>query len=256
MNLLPNISEIIKIAALAGSKILEVYNNEFLFKNNIEKKDDNSPLTLADKRSHDLIFEELTKLTPDIPIISEEGEADSFPYEKRRNWTRFWLVDPLDGTKEFIKRNGEFTVNIALIENGIPILGVIQIPCSGTVYYADNTGAYKLENTTVPQRIFVNNKKSGLISIASRSHRGESEMEFLNKFNITGSISAGSSIKFCYVAEGKADIYYREGHTMEWDTAAGQIIVEKAGGEVKPLQYNKPVLRNDTFCCYGFKNLE
>ena len=246
-----NVNDIIQIAAQAGSKILEVYHNESLFRNNIEKKDDNSPLTLADTRAHDYILEALTKLTPHIPVISEEGEAPD--YETRKNWKCFWLVDPLDGTKEFIKRNGEFTVNIALIEDGVPVLGVIQVPCSGTIYYADDSGAYKLENTLIPQSIQVNHKILDLISIASRSHRGESEVDFLDKFNITSSITAGSSLKFCYVAEGKADIYYREGHTMEWDTAAGQVIVEKAGGRVVPLQYNKPVLRNDTFCCYGFK---
>jgi 3'(2'), 5'-bisphosphate nucleotidase len=246
-----NINDIIQIAAQAGSKIMEVYEDEALFKNNIERKDDNSPLTLADTRAHNYIFEALTKLTPDIPVISEEGE--SLDYEVRKNWTRFWLVDPLDGTKEFIKRNGEFTVNIALVEDGHPVLGVIQIPCSGTVYYADDSGAYKLENSLIPESIRVNGKILDLISIASRSHRGQTEVDFLSHFDVASSITAGSSLKFCYVAEGKADIYYREGHTMEWDTAAGQVIVEKAGGCVKPLQYNKEVLRNDTFCCYGFK---
>jgi len=246
-----NINDIIKIAAQAGARILDVYHNETLFRDNIEKKEDNSPLTLADKRAHEYILEALTNLTPDIPVISEEAETES--YEIRKEWNRFWLVDPLDGTKEFIKRNGEFTVNIALIEDGHPVLGVIQVPCSGTIYYADDSGAFKLENTLIPQSIQVNHKILDLISIASRSHRGESEVDFLAKFDITSSITAGSSLKFCYVAEGRADIYYREGHTMEWDTAAGQVIVEKAGGCVAPLQYNKPVLRNDTFCCYGFR---
>lgn len=246
-----NIQDIVAIANEAGKIITEVYDNKILFENNIEKKADNSPLTLADTRAHTYIYDQLQKLTPHIPIISEEGEE--IPYEIRKNWTTFWLVDPLDGTKEFIKRNGEFTVNIALIENLKPVLGVIQVPCTGVVYFADENGAFKLEKSGLPQPISVNNKILDLISATSRSHITIADTDFLLNFDIQSKVLVGSSLKFCYVAEGKADIYYREGHTMEWDTAAGQAIVEKAGGTVAPLYYNKKVLRNDTFCCYGFK---
>lgn len=246
-----DIQDVITIAKEAGKIIMKVYNDQSQFADNVEKKADNSPLTLADKLANKYICAELKKLTPNIPIISEEGE--DVDYEIRKGWNSFWLVDPLDGTKEFIKKNGEFTVNIALIANLRPVLGVIQVPCTEVVYFADANGAFKTENSIQATPIVVNNKILDLIAVSSRSHSNIADDDLLANFDIQSTISVGSSLKFCYVAEGKADIYYREGHTMEWDTAAGQIIVEQAGGSVAPLYYNKKVLRNDSFCCYGFK---
>lgn len=245
MSLIPGLIDIVNKAA---SEILEVYHDETLFKE-IERKADYSPVTLADKRANQIIVDGLSKLTPEIPIISEEGK--NIPFEERQNWTKFWLVDPLDGTKEFIKRNGQFTVNIALIDNGIPVLGIIQIPVSGIIYYGENGKAYKIvDNQHI--KIGVNNKKTDLISIGSSSHASETESNFLQQFNITQHTKAGSSLKFCYVADGQADIYYREGPTMEWDTAAGHAIILAAGGKVEGLTYNKTNLLNGGFCCYGF----
>lgn len=241
---------LIATAHQAGNRILDIYNDESLFKN-IELKNDHSPLTLADKCSHEIIAKILETHFPDIPIISEEGQSTD--YNIRKTWNRFWLVDPLDGTKEFIKRNGEFTVNIALIENNRPVAGVIQVPVSGEVYYADASGAYKISPGQPPKKLQVNNKTTGLIATGSRSHAGEGGDDFLSKYDIASFISAGSSLKFCYVAEGKADIYYRNVPTMEWDTAAGQVIVEKAGGSVSGLSYNKENLLNGNFCCFGFE---
>lgn len=246
---LPDIKEIIEIAVTAGNKIMEVYNDSSYIQN-IEKKEDNSPLTIADKKSHEVIYNSLIKLYPQIPVISEEGTG--IDYEKRKSWTTFWLVDPLDGTKEFIKRNGQFTVNIALIHALKPVLGVIQIPVTGEIYFADDKGCFKSDKNGVKKVISVNHKTKDLIAVASSSHKGN-ESGFLSRFDIKEEINVGSSIKFCFVAEGKADIYYREGPTMEWDTAAGQAIVESAGGVVFNLNYNKPDLKNRSFCCFGFK---
>ncbi len=242
------IESLIKIVTLAGNKILEVYHNEALF-NSVQEKSDNSPLTLADQYANQIIVENLQILTPNIPIVSEEGK--NIIYEERKNWTKFWLVDPLDGTKEFIKRNGQFTVNIALIDNGRPKIGIIQIPVSGIIYYANENGAFRITGNEI-QKIAVNHKKNAIVAIGSSSHASENEAQFLKQFDITQQLQAGSSLKFCYVADGKADIYYREGPTMEWDTAAGHAIVEKAGGKVNGLSYNKPNLLNGSFCCYGF----
>lgn len=243
------IPTLLEISQKASEKILSVYNDASLF-SQIEEKADHSPLTLADKCSNEVIIEGLKKLTPDIPIISEEGK--NIPYEERKNYNIFWLVDPLDGTKEFIKRNGQFTVNIALIEGTKPIIGIIQIPVTSEIYYADSKNAYKFYNNKhIP--ISVSNKKSELTAIGSSSHASENEVNFLSKFPISNHVKAGSSLKFCLVAEGKAEIYYREGPTMEWDTAAGHAIVEQAGGKVEGLTYNKPDLLNGSFCCYGFK---
>jgi 3'(2'), 5'-bisphosphate nucleotidase len=248
MNHLFLVEELIKIVTLAGDKIMEVYHNEALF-NEIEQKADNSPLTLADRLANQIIVENLQKRVPHIPIISEEGK--NIPFEERKNWHTFWLVDPLDGTKEFIKRNGQFTVNISLIENGVPTIGIIQMPVSGNIYYAHSNHSFKTIDGK-HEEIKVNHKKNNLIAIGSSSHASETENTFLGNFDIAAQIKAGSSMKFCYVAEGKADIYYREGPTMEWDTAAGHAIVAGAGGNVEGLRYNKENLLNGSFCCYGF----
>jgi 3'(2'), 5'-bisphosphate nucleotidase len=246
-----DIEKINQIAIRAGQKIMEIYDHAD-FSKVVDFKSDNSPLTMADHASHHIIEKELFELTPAIPLLSEEGR--SIDYEERRHWNIFWLVDPLDGTKEFIKRNGEFTVNIALIENGAPILGVIYAPATDRLYYAiKGQGAFKKENGST-HKIEVNKKADNWISVGSRSHSSPEEESVMNKYSVKNTISVGSSLKFCLLAEGKADIYYRHGPTMEWDTGAGQAIVEAAGGQILDNQgniftYNKKSLTNGSFLC-------
>ena len=248
-----DINQIIDISIQAGKKILDIYENED-FEKTIDFKADDSPLTVADKAANDVIVSKLLELYPEIPVMSEEEKEA--PYEEREPWTKFWCVDPLDGTKEFIKKNGQFTVNIALIENGYPILGVIYAPVLDTVYYGEGDKAYMIKGGDKRQ-LQVNNKAENRIAVRSASHASEEENELLNSYGVTDEISIGSSLKFCMVAEGKADIYYRHGPTMEWDTAAGQAVLEGSGGKVSTLNeerffYNKPVLRNGSFLCLGF----
>ena len=264
----------ILVAKRAGEAILEVYDSDFA----VEQKDDKSPLTLADKRSHEIIENVLeqtvTANNSTVPILSEEGKE--IPYDERIKWEYFWLVDPLDGTKEFIKRNGEFTVNIALIHKHKPVLGIIYIPVKDVFYFAAiNFGAYKLENSSIltedlsieelidkSQKLPLNsNDKTTLTVIGSRSHTSEEFTEFVKQLNQKHEnvefISSGSSLKLCLVAEGKADVYPRFGPTMEWDTAAGQAIVEQAKCTVmeaetnEPLNYNKSNLLNPFFIVSG-----
>ena len=257
-----NLAIAIQASLDAGKAILEVYtSNDF----NVEIKGDDSPLTRADKNANDVINSYLIK-TP-IPIISEENKQ--LDYSERKDWKQCWIVDPLDGTKEFIKRNGEFTVNIALIENGNPILGVIYVPVSKTLYFTseDSTSSFKIEledeNTSIDY-IFENAleikpqiiKPSTVKIVGSRSHLNEDTKNFISeieKNNEVEIVSKGSSLKFCLVAEGAANIYPRYAPTMEWDTAAGQAICQGAGVKVinnetkKPLQYNKENLLNPYF---------
>ena len=261
----------IQAAVIAGVEILDVYDTKF----SVEYKDDKSPLTLADKKSHEIIS---SKLTPTgIPVLSEEGRQ--VDYEERRQWKRLWIVDPLDGTKEFVKRNGEFTVNIALVEHGKPVLGVIYAPVTKTLYFAGNDqNAYRLEysKTTMPLAVDDEGQKKGrllneLISraeklpakssaqasltiVGSRSHVTPALESYVakmrEKYSDVKFVSAGSSLKFCRVAEGEADIYPKLGPTMEWDTAAGQVIAEHSGASVlvydtnEPLTYNREDLLN------------
>jgi 3'(2'), 5'-bisphosphate nucleotidase len=246
-----------KIAIKAGEEILKIYLNEDLF-NVVDYKSDDSPLTLADKESNDVIEAELIKHYPHIPILSEEG-AD-IPFEERKNWKTFWLVDPLDGTKEFIKRNGEFTVNIALIENNKPILGVIYTPVTGELYFASKEkGAFKSVDGNT-KTLKTNDRTKQLTAVGSRSHASVEDDKVLSKYDVVEKVSIGSSLKFCLLAESKADIYYRHGPTMEWDTAAGQAIVECSGGMVldnegKSFTYNKESLRNGSFLCLSNSSL-
>jgi 3'(2'), 5'-bisphosphate nucleotidase len=251
-----NLTDLLKIAIhaseLASQQILAVYNSADF---QVEVKADYSPLTIADKKSHDAI-ESILKETG-LPILSEEGK--SIPYETRKNWKRFWLIDPLDGTKEFIKRNGEFTVNIALIENQKPILGVVTIPVTGEVYYAtENNGAYLKKDraeTFLPKRKSITLLEKGLRIVASRSHMDDETKAFIGKLDSPELISAGSSLKFMLLASGKADVYPRFAPTMEWDTAAAHAIVNEAGLSVTrtdnnhPLSYNKENLLNPYFIC-------
>jgi len=248
--------ECVNIARNAGKAILEIYNAGF----DIEEKDDKSPLTNADMASHNMIIQRLKELTPDIPVLSEESAK--LPFEERASWETYWLVDPLDGTREFIKRNGEFTVNIALIHQHKSIIGVINVPVLDIDYYAwENGGAYKVENNHEPKRISVKkldpSGESQLTVAGSRSHSSEMMKHYIEKLGEVEMISMGSSLKFCLVAEGRADLYPRLGLTSEWDTAAAHCIVVQAGGyitktDMTPLEYNtKDSLLNPFFFVYG-----
>ena len=250
-----NTKELITISKEAGDAIMAIYNNAE-FSSVVNFKADDSPLTLADQASHDVIFDALSKLTPEIPIISEEGEE--VPHAIRKNYAQYWLIDPLDGTKEFINRNGEFTVNIALIENNIPTQGFIYVPVTGVMYYTENEKCYKETDGQI-ELLTINNSTNDRVAVRSKSHPSPEEEVVLNKYGVTDSISVGSSLKFCMVAEGKADIYYRHGPTMEWDTAAGQAVLQAAGGkiykgnqETDKFTYNKESLLNGGFLCLGF----
>lgn len=241
------------LAVKAGRAIMTVYETEF----EVEYKDDDSPLTRADKLSHTIIAEGLALMHPDVPVISEEGRG--VPYEERAGWTRFWLVDPLDGTKEFVKKSGDFTVNIALVEGGRLTAGVIFAPYRDTLYYAaDGLGAWKRQGGGEAAAITTRKPAGagGHVVVQSRSHPSEKLAKYLETITVKGSVSVGSSLKFCMVAEGAADLYPRMGPTWEWDTAAGQCIVEHAGGTVlgtdgERLGYNKPTLLNDGFMVYA-----
>ena len=246
---------VVTIARAAGRAILEIYDSEFA----VETKADHSPLTDADRAAHQLIVRELGQLTPEIPVWSEESAT--IPYAKRSQWARFWLVDPLDGTREFIKRNGEFTVNIALIEGHEPVLGVVHVPVKSTDYFAArDVGAFRQENGE-RSAIKVNSRAAERVRVVgSRSHRGASLESFLQQLGPHEMVPMGSSLKICLVASGAADVYPRLGPTSEWDTAAAQAVVECAGGHVvdldgKTLQYNTKVdVLNPFFIVYGDPN--
>ncbi len=225
------------IAQSAARRILEVYESDFV----TELKDDRSPLTAADLASHATICEGLQRLTPELPILSEEAAA--LPYAQRSQWARYWLVDPLDGTKEFIKRNGEFTVNIALIEGHAPVLGVVHVPVSHTSYFAGlGLGSFRQVGENAQCELLrtrpVNPQK--IVVCGSRSHGSNAVQEMIRKLpGEVEFISQGSSLKFCLVAEGRADIYPRFGLTSEWDTAAAQCVVELAGGVVTDTRFQR-----------------
>ena len=245
------------IALEAGIKILEIYNDDYT----IEHKEDKTPLTTADLAAHNIIFDQLSKLTPDIPILSEESEK--IPFSTRQSWTRYWLVDPLDGTREFIKHNGEFTVNIALIDNHKSVLGVIYAPVLKFSYFAyQNAGAYKSDKTGIRQSIKARALPADNMTVAgSRSHATDKLKNYIDKLGDINLISMGSSLKSCLVAEGSIDLYPRLGPTSEWDTAAAQCIVEEAGGfitqtNMQPLRYNtKDSLLNPEFFVFGDKSI-
>ena len=278
----------LKAAKDAGLSILDVYNQDF----DVMYKEDRSPLTTADQRSHKIIVDHLNDPGMEsFPILSEEGK--NIPFEQRREWKCFWLVDPLDGTKEFIKRNGEFTVNIALIYQKRPVLGVIYIPVKECFYFASkDIGAYRLQYNDADEHLDIGGIESDeevlsvllkrsdklpsedlrfktsdsqCIIAGSRSHPSKEFEAFVEnmkkKYAKVKVISSGSSLKLCLVAEGRADIYPRLGPTMEWDTAAGQAVVEQASGSVlnyetgEPLEYNKKNLLNPWFLVRSQRNL-
>ena len=246
---------LISIAETAGSLILDIYNQEDF---GVKIKEDNSPLTEADKKSHNYIVRELAKNFRGIPVLSEEGER--VDYKERRYWKQFFLVDPLDGTKEFIKRNGDFTVNIALIKDQKPVAGVIHVPVTGETFFGSiDDGSFKRINGNT-KKIKVSTRKPGdeLTVVQSKSHSGEEEETFYSKFKIKEKTSRGSSLKICMIAEGKAEIYFRSGPTWEWDTAAGHAILAAAAGffvnkDGSPVIYNKEVPKNWGFIASSFK---
>ena len=253
-----DIHKINSIAQKAGDEIMKVYQQDF----GVDYKKDNSPLTKADIKSNEIITESLKDLYPEIPILSEENKE--VPYNIRKNWEYFWLVDPLDGTKEFVKKNGEFTVKIALIYKNMPVLGVIYAPVLDLLYYAQkDQGAFKQDKNKKPQRLPIYNYSNNhtLKIIVSKSHYNQETKEFVNnlkrQYEKIEFINIGSSLKLCLIAEEKADIYPRLAPTMEWDTAAGQAVVEEAGGEVvkfkmkTSLKYHKEDLLNPWFISKG-----
>jgi 3'(2'), 5'-bisphosphate nucleotidase len=217
----------------------------------VRQKDDRSPVTLADEVAHDIILQGLHRLDPETPVVSEESEAAAS--EVRRGWRRFWLVDPLDGTKEFIKRRAEFTVNIALIEDGEPVLGVVLAPALDLLYWAvKGGGAWREAGAGPAERIHSSAAAPGmpLTVVESLSHPSPELEEYLKTIPVARRVKAGSSLKFCWVAEGRADIYPRLGPTMEWDVAAGDCVYRQSalhGERPSPLTYNKPDLRNPSF---------
>ncbi len=258
-----NLKTAIRAAVHGGSEIMKIYKKEDL---GVEYKEDNSPLTLADKKCNDVINDYL--IQTEFPIISEENKQLEF--SERKNWETCWIVDPLDGTKEFVKRNGEFTVNIALVTNGKPVLGVIYVPDTKELYFADvnqkkaskvilNSHKVDVEKLDLNINSIEPSKKNGntIKIVGSRSHMNDATQNFVDTYkkdyNNVEIVSKGSSLKFCLVAEGRADIYPRFAPTMEWDTAAGQAICEAVGLDVisketdKPLLYNKENLLNPWF---------
>ena len=248
-----DIQDIVTIAKEAGKAIMQVYKQDF----EVEYKQDNSPLTLADKKANNIIEDGLNQLSVNFPILSEEG--NDIPYEDRKHWEYFWLIDPLDGTKEFVKRNGEFTVNIAFIDNHTPTLGVVYCPVKEIMYSAaEGLGAFKTMPGEERKSIHCTPSiKAPIRVVGSRSHGGDALVNIFNNIGTFELITMGSSLKICLVAEGAADIYPRLGLTSEWDTAAAHAIVLAAGGQLTltdqtPLTYNtKDSLLNPYFLAYG-----
>lgn len=245
-----------EVAREAGEKIMAIYNADNF---SVENKADDSPLTAADMASHRHIVASLEAMTPDYPVLSEESAER--PYAERSQWQTYWLVDPLDGTKEFIKRNGEFSVLIALIHMNEPVLGVVHAPALATTWYASlGNGAFCQQGDHEPQALSTREPGEVLTIVGSRSHAGDSLQALLAKVGEHELVSMGSILKACMVADGRADLYPRLGPTSEWDTAAAQIIVEEAGGEMlqtdgAPLRYNTQAsLLNPSFIVLGRNN--
>ena len=247
-NFVFEISDILEIAKNCGEEILAIYQDNI----DVKYKSDKSPFTLADRRSHDIIIQGLKGYG--LPVLSEEGKEISF--KERQKWNLFWMIDPLDGTKEFVNRNGEFTVNIALLHNNKPIFGVVHVPYLRVFYYNDMYNAYKIENNKQIVLPIKRVDEDKLVIVSSRSHLNQETKSFIKSIRTSKEkvlISIGSSLKICLVVEGKADIYPRLAPTMEWDTAAADAIARKIGKALysvvtnQPLQYNKENLRNDYF---------
>jgi len=248
---------VIQVAYQAGKVIMEVYDAGF----SVEHKSDQTPVTEADKAANSCIESRLKELTPHLPILTEEAKPT--PFSERQTWPRYWLIDPLDGTREYIKRSGEFTVNIALIDGDESVMGVVYAPVIGVLYYAaKGQGAFKQSSINEPHAIHVREKCSGKIVVAcGRSHPTDEVQAFLENIGEHEIIRVGSALKSCLVAEGKADLYARLGPTSEWDTAAAQCVVEEAGGAItdtsmQRLRYNtKDDLLNPHFFVAGDKSI-
>ena len=244
---------VIAVARVAAAEILAIYQSEFA----VRHKDDRSPLTAADLAAHHCIVDGLRKLTPDIPVLSEESAG--ITTAQRRGWSTLWLVDPLDGTREFVKRNGEFTVNIALIEHGVTTYGVVQAPVTGALWHGgQRDGAFRRDGDGGDQTLRVRAPAAAPLRVAaSRSHRDERTALFIERMGEIEPIGLGSSLKFCRLAEGGIDVYPRFGPTSEWDTAAAQAVLEGAGGAVldlqgRPFRYNqRDTLLNGEFVALG-----
>jgi 3'(2'), 5'-bisphosphate nucleotidase len=251
MDLARLLPAIVALAERAGALILEHYRDGVA----VRAKADASPVTVADEAAEALILEGLAGLTPEIPVVAEETVAGGHVPELGEG--RFWLVDPLDGTKEFLSRNGEFTVNIALVEGREPVLGVVFAPALGKVWWGAGGAGAMLRDAAGERPIAARSRPaSGMVAVASRSHIDPQTEAFLDQMNVAERISAGSSLKFCLVAEGRADVYPRFGPTMEWDTAAGHAVLRAAGGQVTtrdgaPFTYRKPGFRNPEFIARG-----
>ena len=248
----PELIEILRVTAInAGEKILEIYNSDF----EVITKDDDSPVTLADQAAEAIITPVLQGIWPDVPVVAEEAAAAGDIPDVGDG--PFWLVDPLDGTKQFVGRKDEFTVNIALIEDRIPLLGVVYVPVFGDMYIGSPFGATLSQNGGPVEPISVRDcPADGPVAVASRSHRTPETDAFLEKIGATDTVSTGSSIKFCIVARGQADVYPRFGPTMEWDTAAGHAVLDAAGGQLtdehgEPFLYVKKDFRNGNFVAWG-----
>ena len=249
---------VIAIAHAAAAAVLDVYAGAF----DVIRKADASPVTAADLAAHHVIVDGLSRLTPDIPVLSEES-AESVALDTRRRWTRMWLVDPLDGTREFVKRNGEFSVNIALIERGVAMFGVIQAPVGGQVWHAvRGEHAYRRDGQRDTQLHARIPAAAPLRVAASRSHRDPRTQGVLERMGAIETVGLGSSLKFCRIAEGGLDVYPRFGPTSEWDTAAGQCVLHAAGGVLlaadtgKPFRYNRrETLLNGDFIALGDPDL-
>lgn len=248
------LNPLLDIARAAGEEIMRIYAGEFT----VDMKEDKSPVTDADLAAHRVINTDLQRITPGMPVLSEESAG--IPFSERGRWESYWLVDPLDGTKEFINKNGDFTVNIALIQRGVPLLGVVYVPVTGMSYYGcAGVGAFKRDKDGQASPIKVRKLIEGkpVKVVASRSHRGPLLDGYLDKLGPHETVSRGSSLKFCLVADGTADVYPRLGPTSEWDTGAGHAVVLAAGGQVigmdgKPLPYNsKDSLLNPHFIAYA-----
>lgn len=251
------LNRVIEIAKAAGTEILPYYLSSKSL--DVKLKANNTPVTLADTLAHQVIYQHLRLLTPFVPILSEEGEQ--IPFAVRQTWPVYWLVDPLDGTKEFIAATDEFSVNIALIRDGKPILTVVFAPAMDCLYYACEQQSFKMFADQPPQLLHTVPAQTPLRIAVSRYHHGKKLMQFLAQIPHYELIIMGSALKLCLVAEGAADVYLRLGPTSEWDTAAGQCILEQAGGQVldlqgQSLQYNqKDILQNPSFIALGDKTL-
>lgn len=251
MELSSVLRDVIRIADEASEKVLKIYHSDF----KVSYKSDDSPITAADTAAHQIIVSGLRQIAHDVPILSEEG--GDVAWEERRHWRRFWLVDPIDGTKDFTQRTGEFTVNVALIESGEPVLGVVIAPALQEAYWGlKSEGAYKRDRSGKVHRIHVAEPRGTKRVVASKNHLNPETREFIERLGDHEMVQAGSSLKICLIAEGHADIYPRLGPTCEWDTGAAHAVLLAAGGKLqtldeKPLEYGKEDILNPNFIASG-----